>query len=300
MVSSAPPKLVSFNSRVVAGQTEIHSRRHEEIYRLDGMDGWILNYTEFGAGTINRRTQPFDAGVGTLLLFPPSICHDYGAARPSNEWTHDWVYFFPRAGWLELMLFPESHAGVRSLNIEDAAVQKRIVVSFNELIRVTRSSLRQKDAITMNLLESILLWADSVNPVWTQQRVDSRVQETMRYIAHEYQRPLTLQDLARHTALSISRLAHLFREQLGMTPMEYVEEQRIGQARELLLMNDQPIAWVATEVGFEDPLYFSRVFRRRTGRSPREWRSTARHEIGGLGKAPKRSGVASKIVHTKS
>ncbi len=288
MLASNPPKPISFNARVVAGQTSIHSRRHEEIYREQGMDGWILNFTESGKGAINRKAKPFEVQRGDILLFPPSVPHDYGAARPGNEWTHAWVYFFPRSGWQELMLFPESHDGVLRLRIEDEALQERMAANFDELIRTTRSSLRQKDAMTMNLLEAMLLWADNANPIWTEKRIDPRIHSAINYIAREFQHPLNLQQIAHHSALSVSRLAHLFREQMGVTPMEYLEEQRIGQARELLLMSDQPITWVAAEVGFEDPLYFSRVFRRRTGKSPRQWRGAARLEIGGLGGAPAR------------
>lgn len=75
--------------------------------------------------------------------------------------------------------------------------------------------------------------------------------------------------VAQHVCLSPSRLSHLFRQQLGISVLGWREDQRISQAKLLLSTTRMPIATVGRNVGFEDQLYFSRVFNESTGAAER-------------------------------
>ncbi|WP_407254318.1 helix-turn-helix domain-containing protein [Escherichia coli] len=71
--------------------------------------------------------------------------------------------------------------------------------------------------------------------------------------------------VAQHVCLSPSRLSHLFRQQLGISVLSWREDQRISQAKLLLSTTRMPIATVGRNVGFDDQLYFSRVFKNAPG-----------------------------------
>jgi AraC-like DNA-binding protein len=83
---------------------------------------------------------------------------------------------------------------------------------------------------------------------------------------------LDVPGLARAVNLSVSRFAHLFREQLGVSPQQFVERRRLDAACRLLELTRRSIASIAAEVGYPDPLYFSTRFRRHTGTSPSDYR----------------------------
>ncbi len=67
-------------------------------------------------------------------------------------------------------------------------------------------------------------------------------------------------------------LTTVVRRRTGRTVQEWIIERRIAEARRLLAETDLPVAEVARRVGVPDPGYFSRLFRRAHGASPRKWR----------------------------
>lgn len=95
----------------------------------------------------------------------------------------------------------------------------------------------------------------------------------IRLMRREYNKPLTVADLAASCGMSESNFLQVFRRTTGMPPHRYLMKIRMEQARELLQHTKLPISEVAAQCGFTDPLYFSRVFRRENGTSPRNWRN---------------------------
>lgn len=68
--------------------------------------------------------------------------------------------------------------------------------------------------------------------------------------------------------ISKSYFSHTFRKRMGVSPVQYLNTQRIEKAKEFLLSNSMSISTIARLVGFDDPLYFSRVFKKHTGIAP--------------------------------
>ncbi|MFC6552316.1 helix-turn-helix domain-containing protein [Cohnella cellulosilytica] len=106
------------------------------------------------------------------------------------------------------------------------------------------------------------------------------VERAVGYIHVHYAEPLTLEELARLQGMSVRQFSYLFHKNIGIRPIDYVIQYRIGRAREILAMSRTPIGEIAAMVGYDDPQYFSRVFRRHTGLSPREARMLTQPNAG--------------------
>jgi AraC-like DNA-binding protein len=92
------------------------------------------------------------------------------------------------------------------------------------------------------------------------------------YLLSHYHRPVTLAQIARSVECSPAYLCRHFRELTGKTPFEYLRSVRLEAAKELLV-SEVPIARIAEMVGFDDPLYFSKVFSHKVGQSPQSYRA---------------------------
>jgi AraC family transcriptional regulator of arabinose operon len=143
---------------------------------------------------------------------------------------------------------------------------------MEQALQVARSVQMHRRDLVMNILEKVLLYCNAWNPAGHEARRDERIYAVLEYINDSITQKLTVASLARVCSLSPSRLSHLFQEQMGQAPMQYVESRRLDLARELLMMTAKPIAQIAEECGFNSPFYFSRVFKAHTGLAPREAR----------------------------
>ena len=95
------------------------------------------------------------------------------------------------------------------------------------------------------------------------------------FMQQNYSRSISVEDAARQAGVSRSYLYRAFQAEFGCSPSVYLTRYRIQRACQLLRHSGLPVGAVATSVGFEDPFYFSRTFRREKGVSPTEYREKA-------------------------
>ena len=100
----------------------------------------------------------------------------------------------------------------------------------------------------------------------------ARLESSLEYIHRHFSSPLLIESLAEIEHLSPGRFRALFTARTGSGPKEYVTSLRLEKSMELLRHTGLSVAEVAESVGFADQLYFSRVFRKKIGVSPSEYR----------------------------
>jgi AraC-like DNA-binding protein len=96
--------------------------------------------------------------------------------------------------------------------------------------------------------------------------------EAFAVIDRRHTEPLSLRDVAREVGMTPGHLTTIVRRRTGRTVQEWIIERRMTEARNLLSETDIPVAEIARRVGVFDPGYFSRLFTRAHGMSPRKWR----------------------------
>lgn len=107
-------------------------------------------------------------------------------------------------------------------------------------------------------------------------RVPRAFVEARRYIQEHWRDLLTLADIARQCHVSASHLCKGFQEHFDTSPISFAIDVKMEQAKELLLGTDLNITEIAEACGFADLFYFSRMFKKRVGSSPRAYRTMVR------------------------
>lgn len=97
------------------------------------------------------------------------------------------------------------------------------------------------------------------------------VKEAIRYIHQNYDKDLSIGEIAERLYTSPSNLMHVFKKHTSATVNDYIIEYRIEKAKELLITNNYKIYEVCSRVGMKDPRHFSQMFKRYTNQTPKEY-----------------------------
>jgi AraC-like DNA-binding protein/nitrogen-specific signal transduction histidine kinase len=135
------------------------------------------------------------------------------------------------------------------------------------LVTVHSKGLLTADELAAAVHHS-LFGADTLPP-----QTSALAKRAIAYFHEHYAEPLTRKEVAQAIGVSQNYLSQIFRQELGLSPWDYLTRYRIKQAEQLLSGTTESIAAIANRVGFGDPAYFSRVFHAETGTSPSAFRN---------------------------
>ncbi len=103
--------------------------------------------------------------------------------------------------------------------------------------------------------------------------VPVKLKRALGYIARNYSAPISLNDLAAYCSVSRQQMIRYFRAALNTTPLQYITEYKMSRAKEMLFNHPQlTIKEIASELGYDNQHYFSRVFIRTCGETPSHYR----------------------------
>lgn len=236
-------------------------------WRPTGSGDWLLISTVGGAGRIVADGRLIRIEPGDAVLFAPGAAQDYSTETAIGHWHLRWVHFRPRPHWQNWLMWPEIAVGVGRLRLRDASAEA-VAVAFSRMLAVCRVGGIGCEDLAMNALEEVLIHASAFDDNARLTGIDPRVQRAVRYLADHPHEPFSLTRLAAHCGISSSRLSHLFRAGMGATPQAFGERLRLEHARQLLSQTRLTTGEIAMEVGFTDPLYFSRRFKLVFGLAP--------------------------------
>lgn len=240
-----------------------------QIQRETGLKSVVFNYCVRGRGFCTIAGAHHVAKAGELMVIPAGEPHGYGS-DPAEPWTVHWFHamgtHLPRL--LALLGVTRERPIVR---LGRAPALEALFVEIREALEDDFSEqqlLYAAQALTHLFGVMIRLSARGQG----EPKATQRVLATIAQMKKELGASRSVADLAALADLSPSRYSELFRRCTGRSPKEYLMRLRIHRAAQLLDTTDLSVQAVALEVGFSDPLHFSRAFRRVHELSPRKYR----------------------------
>ena len=244
----------------------IYNRKPRTVrfYRPDGrVDYHFLLVTE-GSLLAVCNGEEYNLQVGDALFYKSndSQCYTVSVDDNNQNEAHLYIHF---CGTAVEEILKKAELDVSRPIFGTPTETKRI---FELLIRNFRSS----DEMTAcgNLLRLIALL--SPNSHKPQKEIEQSVFKEAEYISNHYFEEIDLDGCAMRCSLSRSRFNHIFTKVIGTSPLQYQQQLRLEQACELLRSSSLSINEISYSVGFTDPLYFSRLFKKRIGKNPRDFR----------------------------
>ena len=250
---------------ISAGFSE--NRKDARVERQAGFSYWSVGL--FLKGSIELRTgaRTFATAQEAIALIPPGIAYNLAFRTDERE---IWCIFEPRPELLAILQSKEEQPSASLVALHETAQLPEIEASLRELIRRWEQNPPHVLLAENALERALLLVHEQRDP----SPMDERIRKAMDFMLERYAKPIAVSDMARVATLSPSRFAHLFREQTGMTPVQFLDHRRMERARQLLLSTRMPIKEIAEQLGFMNQFHFSTRFRRLTGQSPRNYRQS--------------------------
>ena len=154
--------------------------------------------------------------------------------------------------------------------IESGASTNTILKLNNQFLR-NFQQIDSMDTLCLKLQETVEAFTDSMFGALPPCSSQS-IKKAVRYIAHHYAQPLTLEEVAGAVHLNPSYFSTLFKQSLGLSFREYLNLVRVEESKRLLAGTNDSIIDIAAAAGFENQSYFSKVFKKYTGMTPRQFR----------------------------
>ncbi len=261
---------------VLSGITQIEKGNYLDfaVEFPEGMKGYMLQLTTFGKGCVFDGKHFFSVQRGQILLFQPNTLHHYYRQPESQYWHFKWIYFHPKPAWLKWLNWANKRENIGSLFIDEMRHFQEISQLFTKVAYELEFNDILKQEIASGLLEYLLMKCVSMENLKEASPVDSRILMVCDLILENLSQNWSLDFLAQKVFLSESRLSHLFKYSLGVGLIQWREQQRISEAKKLLYFSNLPIHKIAKSLGYEDSLYFSKIFKKHTALSPSQFRAS--------------------------
>ena len=132
-------------------------------------------------------------------------------------------------------------------------------------------------AYSMLLLTQALLNSRARNEAIDEMRQPSVLAHRVQcYLDQHHNEQITLREAAERLHISEYYLAHVFKQEFGIPPMQYVMKRRIGEAQELLMNTELPVAEIADRLGYSSVCHFNAMFKKNVGMPPGKFRQSFR------------------------
>lgn len=264
----------------------------EELSGAHSHDFLVLGYLERDGGSLRLGERERQLEAGDVYLIAPGVIVDPSGLAEATGWA---VFFSPEVlgsqapdtflSWrAHPLLFPfvagveQPGEGARRLVVppEERPSWSARLSALDSELRERRDGYREAALayLTLLLVDVSRLAAEVVGDLKLND--EPLLAEVFGFIEDRYSESVSLREVARAVSLTPGHLTTVVRRKTGRTVVEWISERRLAQARRLLVETDLSVEEVGQGVGYNDPTYFVRSFRRAHGTTPLGWRRAAR------------------------
>lgn len=235
-----------------------------------------INYITKGSGVFETGTDQFKVVPGSILILQPGVWHRY-KPDPTIGWDEHYIGFNGDfcSNFFQEVFFPASKPVIY------IGFQESMLKSFFEIIQNVKEEKtghqQVSAAITILMLSKILSVVR--NQEFAGKTIERTIQKACLYFRENLDRNVNIEELADELNVGYSYFRQMFRRYTGISPTQYHLSLRIQRAKDLLTSTDQSFKEIAIDLGFESYFYFSRIFKDKTGKSPKEFKREVQHSV---------------------
>jgi AraC family transcriptional regulator, arabinose operon regulatory protein len=249
---------------------------HHEVRRKNGSKQHILIYCYKGEGIIEVGGRVVALQANTYYIIPPGAPHSYYALE-ANPWSIYWVHFTGA----QAVHFYNKFASRFAESAPLLSLEERRLSLFESLISVMESGYSEANLEYVNLsltqLLNAFLYDRFFTEVGKQLSENNTVEAAIEYMKKHLDTALKIDDVATHFSYSPSHFFTLFKKRTGYSPIHYFNYLKIQKACQYLSFTTMSVKEISFALGFNDPLYFSRLFKKIMSTPPLQYRNEYRH-----------------------
>lgn len=245
-------------------------------------DHFVIHFIKSGKGWFECRNRVYSLTAGQCFLIEPSQIAAYQSDL-YEPWEYYWIGFsgYMAADFVSQMGFSYNNP------VREIVATDKIFAQFNQVDEVDYD---KKDFLLYHSVLYYILYqmistcpstVDRMKSYANYSLVDMRsfsneeyVQKVIDIIQSSYYNQIKVMEIADRLSMNRSYLSRIFKEQTGMSIKEYLIDYRLNKAKALLHKHNNTVTDAAQQTGFNDPLYFSRMFKEKYGLSPTEFRAS--------------------------
>lgn len=229
-------------------------------------DFFEIAYVAKGECEIVYEDMSFPLRQGEAVLYRPDVNH---VEKPLNNNIE--LYFMGFSN-IDLTDFLDKKG-----NPSPVIYTRKMSATITSLFRETTMELKNRQPyhqlILSHLGKLIILHILRLSAPQQAKFISKDCRTVIDYIEKHFNEDINLDTLADQIFFSKHYLSHMFKEEIGVSPIKYLTQKRIEESKRLLRETDLSVSKIAETVGYTDSIYFSQFFKKQTGYSPNEYRS---------------------------
>lgn len=232
-------------------------------------DHYLIHYIISGKGTYSTGGVTYELAAGDVFLVYPDTEVSYRADE-SAPWEYRWVGF---AGSDASLILDHTDFRPDIPLIKDISFGEELCALLKDINGSFGNSFKNAVKMTGQLYLALNLLVANARTRTNAKAGDLTViNRAIDFIDSHYSYPISVEEIAAYAGVSRSTLFRQFRRAMDLSPKEYLMNFRLRRAKFLLRSTALPIGSVAVSVGFDNGLYFSKVFHAAEKMTPSEYR----------------------------